>query len=139
MQYYHYPSHSAPVEDLSVTVTSGSAIRISWDPPTDLPGWNITRYYLTYRAFLPDSYRPERTFGRTVEGGETSVMVDAGELVVGDEEEEEVTHEIAVLAVLVVDGVEGIGEVKGEKAVLNASLSYGEYIYQMCEPCLLGQ
>ena len=53
------------------------------------------------------------------------MMVDAGGVVV-EEEEEEVTHEVEVLAALVVDGVEGIGEVKGEKAVVNKSLSYGK-------------
>lgn len=112
----------AAVKDLQMEAT-GTSIRISWSPPDALPGWNISYYYLTYRARLPNTDKAETSFRKTVSDGLTSTILSVGNLLA----KEEVIHKFEVVPVLEIRGVEGIGEVKGETAVVNSTLNYGMF------------
>ncbi len=57
-------------------------------------------------------------------GDHTSTVLRVAELVV----REGVIHQFEVIPVLVVSGVEGIGEVKGEKSTINSTLDYGKQL-----------
>lgn len=117
-----FVSYIAAVKDLQTSVTNSTSICITWSPADALPGWNISYYYLTYRAKLPDTDKTDTSFRRTVSDGRTSTTLEVGDLLV----KEEVRHEFEVVPVLEIRDVEGIGEVKGEKAVLNSTLDYGK-------------
>ena len=110
------------MKNISLSVISSTGVMISWLPPLDLPGWNISYYYLTYKTYnLEEDGRLVHTIIRTVDGGSTSeTMSDDQFLVQG-----EVSHVFEVVAALKIEGLEGIGEVKGEVAVLNANLTAG--------------
>ena len=111
----------ASVEELSVRVVDSTSVSVFWDPPPDLPGWNFSYYYLYYSAYFPSKTTPEVTFKEVVDGSRTSVAVEVDKLVVGPT----VVHVFEVSAVLEIKDVEGIGEVKSEKAMVNTTL-YGK-------------
>ena len=113
---------TAPVTDLEAAVINGTSILVSWTPPEDLPGWNITHYYLTYKVTLPKKARPENTLRRTVRDGRTSMRVDLSEFPT----REGLLHEVEVVPAIEIAGVEGIGEVKGEKALFNSTFEHGK-------------
>ena len=51
---------------MQLALTDNSGGTVSWAPPDALPGWNISYYSLTYRAWMPERNRPETSFHRTV-------------------------------------------------------------------------
>ena len=113
---------TAAVSNISVAIVNSTSVVVSWIPPPALPGWNISYYYLTYRALNPrEGSRVETTFTRSVDGSQTSKVVSADELLV----EEEMVHVFEVAAALKIEDLEGIGEVKGEAAAVNASITTG--------------
>ena len=85
----------------------------------------MSYYAMTYLAYVTNKPRPEATIQRRVDEGRTSETLDTSELVM----REGVRHVVEVTAVLEIEGVEGIGEVRGEKAVRNISLVYGKYVW----------
>lgn len=121
-QYFFYTLFSAPVQNLTAELLNGQYLSVSWSPLTELKGWNVSYYSLTYSAFLSTKDRPEASFITRVDQGRTSESIDASRLTM----REGVRHVIEVVAVLEVEGVEGIGEVRGQKAAVSISLEYGK-------------
>ena len=106
-------------------LSSSNTLLLSWLPPSPLPGWNVSYYYVTYTARLSNSNegdRPERSFQRPVDEDRTFLELGVAELLV----REGVVHEFEVQAVLKVEGLEGIAEVKGERAAVNLTLDNGD-------------
>ena len=101
---------------------SGPSIIISWSPSVLLPGWNISYYYLSYSVLLPFEAKPRAMFMSTVKGSQTSEVVEADRLVV----KPDVLHMFEVSVVLKINGLEGIGEVRGEKTSTNTIMEYGK-------------
>lgn len=97
-------------------------MRVSWISDIELPGWNISYYYLTYFAQIPGRNRPENSFQETVGVSESLMDLAVDKLLVRPE----VEHVFEMRAVLKLENLEGIGEVKGEKATKNITLKYGK-------------
>ncbi len=110
------------MKNISLAVINSTSVMVSWIPPPDLPGWNISYYYLTYRAY--DEDRILTTLTTTVIGSRTSETMSADKFLA----KEEVVHVFEVAAALKIEGLEGIGEVKGEAAMFNTSLKTGVVI-----------
>ena len=107
-------------------MTGGRSVSVSWAPPEGLKGWNVSYYALSYSVYRSNSHRAEVSIRRRVEEGQTSETLGVDQLVVREREREEgLTHSVEVVAVLVIEGVEGIGEVRGESATKNITLRYG--------------
>ena len=114
------------MKNISVSVRNSTSVVVSWIPPPALPGWNISYYYLTYRALNPrEGNKTESSFTWTVDGGRTFEVVSVDQLLV----REEVLHVFEVVAALKIEDLEGIGEVKGETAVINAEFKTGIISY----------
>lgn len=65
--------------------------------------------------------RPEGMLRRTVRDGHTSVQLDLAEFPI----REGLLHEVEVVPALEINGVEGIGEVKGEKSIFSSTFEHG--------------
>ena len=117
-------AHTASVQAITVEVLNSSSIAVSWDPVSPLPGWDISYYQVDVTSFTtgtPSQHIHAHT-ERTTNGNETSaVVVSSDLLMVGGVDL--VTEVRGVLDV----GVDGVGLMEGEIAVMRTLLEPGLY------------
>ena len=104
------------MDNFSALIIDGSFIHFSW-VPTNLPGWTISYYYMTYSAYLPSKTLHEFTRRFVVKGNLSSVTLSMAELFMSPE----VSHVFELSVVLTIEGLEGIREVKGDTAITRIS------------------
>ena len=118
----HIHTHTAAVETVNLTMVNNTAISVSWEPLSSLPGWNISFYEVHSRTLTSStpSHPLYAHTARTTNGDEASLVLVHGDLLAGGD----VELVIEVNGVLDV-GVEGVGTVEGERAVKNVTLELG--------------
>ncbi len=122
---------TAPVESVDIEMLNSSTIAVTWEPPSPLPGWNISYYLIEITSLT--THAPSRTYmERTATGNEASIVIMDGDLFVGDGVEL-VTEVRAVLDV----GVDGVGMLEGESAVRRKTLEPGVLVCVCVCVCML--
>ena len=117
----------APVENFSAKVINGSLAHLSWTP-VRITGWNISYYYLIYYAFSPSENTPPFSHKLVVPGEANSVSLGPELFLM----KPSMVHVFEISAVLAVDHLEGIGEVKGKAAIYNMTFDYGRWVNVSC-------
>lgn len=98
-----------------------SMIDLTWSP-MNIAGWNISYYYLVYLASdLSESSRPlSKKFVLDGDLRTKSLYPDSLFL------QPDKVHIFELSAILAVEGLEGLGEVRGSVATANMTLSYSK-------------